>query len=219
MAENNDQPNVFVSRHPLVQAKLSIMRNKQSDCMLFRELTNELSLLLGYEATADLQTRSLGVKQETDFGVYDPVTLNDSVALIPVMRAGLGLLAPFQTLLPTAACFHLGIFRDPVTKQPVEYYNRLPVECRHQVAIILDAMLATGGTVMSVIKQVKEWGGDGLRSIKVVCLCASKQAIDRITKAYPSVQVYTAAIDDEVNADGYIVPGLGDAGDRMYRTK
>lgn len=219
--DNNTEPlqgkgkNLHISQHPLVAAKMSILRNKETETMVFRELTNELALLLGYEATQDLPMRQSGTAS-SDLGTFTVHSLSDAVALVPIMRAGLGLLPSLSTLLPTAPIFHMGIFRERDNLQPVEYYNKLPSQCQHPVCIILDAMLATGGTAMATVRALKEWGA---QKIKIVTLCASRKGVERIQAAHPDVQIYTAAVDEELAESGYIVPGLGDAGDRLYRTK
>lgn len=210
-----NQKNLHVSEHPLVAAKMSILRNKATETMVFRELTNELALLLGYEATKDLPIKQVGTAN-SDLGTFTVDALSDSVALVPIMRAGLGLLTSMATLLPTAPVFHMGIFRERDNLQPVEYYNKLPSQCHHPVCIVLDAMLATGGTAIATVRALKEWGA---KRIKIVTLCASAKGVQRLQAAHPDVQIYTAAVDEELSEDGYIVPGLGDAGDRLYRTK
>lgn len=210
-------PNVHLCNHPLVSAKMSILRDRHTDSMLFRALVSELALLLGYEATADLCISVTGTAS-SDYGDFSVTTLQETVAFVPILRAGLGMLDALLRLVPTAAVFHMGIFRERDTLQPVEYYNKLPGKPSNPeiTCIVLDPMLATGGTAMATINALKEWGAG---RVKVVTLCASRQGVDHLIAVHPDVQVFTAAIDDGLSEDGYIVPGFGDAGDRLFRTK
>lgn len=206
-------PNVFASEHPLVAHKLSRLRDKNTDPKKFRELVREISALLAYEATADLLTipRSLETPLTTVIGAE----LKEKIGLVPILRAGLGMVEGFWELMPTAEVWHIGLYRDEQTLKPVQYYNKLPVEPTVSVCLILDPMLATGGSAVATTDIVKRWG---VKKIKFVGLIGSPEGIAAMQKVHPDVPIYLAAIDDHLNERGYIVPGLGDAGDRQFGT-
>ncbi|HOA24199.1 MAG TPA: uracil phosphoribosyltransferase [Aggregatilineales bacterium] len=204
---------VFVSQHPLVQHKLTLLRNKNTNSTQFRQLVRELSILLSYEATQDLELKP--VKVETPLGVADGAEVRETIGLIPILRAGLGMVHGIWEMMPSAEVWHIGLYRDEQTLRPVQYYNKLPVDPTVQVCLILDPMLATGGSAVATASLLKKWGA---RRIKFVGLIASMQGIMAMREAHPDVPIHIAAIDKELNEVGFIVPGLGDAGDRQFGT-
>jgi len=205
--------NVFPSRHPLVAHKLSRMRDRRTDPKRFRELVREIAALLAYEATADLLTVPRQI--ETPLASVTGAELLEKIGLVPILRAGLGMVEGFWELMPTAEVWHIGLYRDEKTLQPVQYYNKLPIEPTVSVCIILDPMLATGGSAVATIDIVKRWG---VRKIKFVGLIGAPEGIALMHKHHPEVPIHLAAVDDHLNERGYIVPGLGDAGDRQFGT-
>jgi uracil phosphoribosyltransferase len=204
---------VFESNHPLVNHKLSLLRDINTDPKQFRELVNELAVLIGYEAAADLPTRAIEV--QTPMGTAHESQLDGKVGLIPILRAGLGMVDPIWDLIPNAEVWHIGMWRDEATLQPVWYYNKLSEQPRIETAFILDPMLATGGSALAVINVIKRWG---VKRIKFLALIAAPEGIAAVQAQHPDVDIYTAAIDSHLNDIGYIVPGLGDAGDRQFGT-
>ncbi len=205
--------NVHVSKHPLVRHKLTLLRDTATEHKKFRELIRELAMLLGYEAMADL---ALDVETvNTPLGKAPGYFLQEEVGLVPILRAGLGMVDGIHEMIPGAQVWHLGIYRDEETLRPVSYYNKLPVDPTVQVCLLLDPMLATGGSATAAIQVLKEWG---VRRIKFVGLIAAPEGIEVVTKDHPDVPLYLAAIDDQLNENGFIVPGLGDAGDRQFGT-
>ncbi len=206
---------VHVVSHPLVQHKLSLMRDKERSTAGFRRLLEEIALLLAYEVTRDLPLTLQSI--ETPLARMDaPVLDGKKVVLVSILRAGNGLLEGILQLLPSARVGHVGLYRDPATLQPVEYYFKMPEHMSDRDVIIVDPMLATGHSAAAAITRVKETQP---RSIKFLCLLAAPEGIKSLREAHPDVPIYTAAIDECLNDHGYIVPGLGDAGDRMYGTK
>ncbi len=205
--------NVFASRHPLVAHKLTRMRDKNTDPKRFRELVREIAALLAYEATADLATVARQV--ETPLAPLQGAELKEKIGLVPILRAGLGMVEGFWELMPTAEVWHIGLYRDERTLKPVQYYNKLPVEPTVSVCLILDPMLATGGSATATADVLKRWG---VRKIKFVGLIGAPEGIQLMQQHHPDVPIYLAAIDDHLNEKGYIVPGLGDAGDRQFGT-
>ena len=206
-------PTLHVSAHPLVAHKLAILRDTGTDTKKFRELVRELTWLLGYEAMADLATGSRRVQtplEETDGAEVEP-----KVGLVPVLRAGLGMVDAMLELIPTAEVWHIGLYRDERTLKPVEYYNKLPDAATVQVCLILDPMLATGGSAAATVDILKAWGA---ARIKQVSLIAAPEGVATLSGAHPDVDIHVAAVDRELNERGYIVPGLGDAGDRQFGT-
>ena len=206
---------VTVVDHPLVQHKLSLMRRKETPTAMFRQLIREISLLLGYEVTRDLP---MGTERiETPLTEMDaPVLTGKKLVFISVLRAGNGLLEGMLDLIPSARVGHVGLYRDPDTLVAVEYYFKVPEELDERKVIIVDPMLATANSSIAAVQRVKEAGA---RDIKFVCLLAAPEGIEAFREAHPDVPIITAAIDDHLNDHGYIVPGLGDAGDRLYGTK
>jgi uracil phosphoribosyltransferase len=206
-------PTLHVSRHPAVLHKLAILRDERTEPKKFREVVRELSWLLGYEALADARVRSLTIRTPLEEMVANE--LDDRIGLVPILRAGLGMVDAMLELMPTAQVWHLGLFRDERTLRPVEYYNRLPDSATVDLCLILDPMLATGGSATAAIEVLKRWGAV---RIKLVNLIAAPEGVKAVTDAHPDVHVYCAALDRQLNDKGYILPGLGDAGDRQFGT-
>ncbi len=204
---------VYVSQHPLVKHKLTIMRSVTTEPKKFRELIRELALLLSYEATADLVTCSVEV--ETPLTTTEGQVLEDKIGLVPVLRAGLGMVEGIWEMMPGAEVWHIGLYRDEQTLKPVSYYNKLPTGPTVGVCLVLDPMLATGGSAVATVDILKKWGA---RKIKFVGILAAPEGVERMQTAHPDVDIHLAAIDSHLNEDAYIVPGLGDAGDRQFGT-
>ena len=205
--------NVFESHHPLVKHKLTRLRDKNTKPKKFRELVRELGALLTYEATMDLLTTSVTI--ETPLTTTQGEDLKEKIGLVPILRSGLGLVEGVWELMPSAEVWHIGLYRDERTLKPVAYYNRLPIAPTVSVCLVLDPMLATGGSAVATVDILKDWG---VSKIKFVGLIAAPEGIKRLHDAHPDVPIYLAAIDDHLNEDAYIVPGLGDAGDRQFGT-
>lgn len=204
---------LFVSTHPLVQHKLALLRDERTDCRKFRELVREISTLLIYEATRDLLTEPVTVK--TPLAETVGQRLAEKVGLIPILRAGLGMVEGAWQMMPGAEVWHIGLSRDERTLQPVEYYSRLPVSPTVDVCLILDPMLATGGSAVAAVDILKRWGA---QKIKFVGIIGARPGVERMQETHPDVPIYLAALDEKLNEHGFIVPGLGDAGDRMFGT-
>ncbi|MEL7637449.1 MAG: uracil phosphoribosyltransferase [Chloroflexi bacterium] len=205
--------NVYPSSHPLVAAKLTLLRNVKTDSKKFRELIREIAAMLAYEATMDLAVGEVEV--QTPLMMTKGTTVVERIGLVPVLRAGLGMVEGFWELMPGAEVWHIGLFRDERTLKPVSYYNRLPVEPTVSVCLVLDPMLATGGSSVATIDILKKWG---VKKIKYVGILAAPEGIERLHGAHPDVAIHIAAIDECLNENGYILPGLGDAGDRQFGT-
>jgi len=205
--------NVYESKHPLVAHKLSRLRDKGTTPKKFRELVREISALLTYEATFDLKT--MPRELETPLAKTTGQELEEKIGLIPILRAGLGMVEGVWELMPTAEVWHIGLYRDEKTLRPVEYYNKLPVAPTVSVCLILDPMLATGGSATATADVLKRWG---VKKIKFVGLIAAPEGIKAMQDAHPDIPIYVAAIDERLNDHAYIVPGLGDAGDRQFGT-
>jgi uracil phosphoribosyltransferase len=206
-------PNLHVSQHPAVRHKLAILRDQRTEPKKFREVVRELSWLLGYEALADARTQPLEI--QTPIEPMAAEELADRIGLIPILRAGLGMVDAMLELMPTAEVWHLGLFRDERTLRPVEYYNKLPDTSTVDLCLILDPMLATGGSATAAIEVLKKWGAV---RIKLVNLIAAPEGVEAVLKAHPDVEIHCAALDRQLNDRGYIMPGLGDAGDRQFGT-
>lgn len=204
---------VYVSNHPLVQHKLSILRHVDTEPKKFRQLVRELAALLTYEATQDLTTAPVNVP--TPLTTAHCRELLEKIGLVPILRAGLGMVEGVWELMPSSEVWHIGVYRDEKTLKPVQYYNKLPVDPTVQVCMILDPMLATGGSAVACTQILKNWG---VKKIKFVGLIGAPEGIATMQQAHPDVPIYLAAIDDHLNEKGYIVPGLGDAGDRQFGT-
>lgn len=204
---------VHISTHPLVQHKLALLRDHRTDPKMFRELLREMAVLIAYEATADLVTEDVMVT--TPLGQANGRHLRERVGLVPILRAGLGMVEGIWNLMPNTEVWHIGLFRDEQTLEPVEYYNRLPVSPTVDVCLVLDPMLATGGSAVAAIDILKSWGA---RRVKFAGVIAAPEGVQRLTAAHPDVPLYLAGVDERLNDAGYIVPGLGDAGDRLFGT-
>ena len=206
---------VHILNHPLIQHKLSIMRDKNTGIKEFRELLDEISMLMVYEVTRDLPTEEVEV--ETPLAPMKTRMLAGMpIGVVPILRAGLGMVDGIMRLIPNAKVGHIGLYRDPDSLQPVEYYCKLPSDSEQRLLVVLDPMLATGGSASAAITFIKQRGST---NIKLVNLIAAPEGIERIQKDHPDVDVYVAALDTRLNEHGYILPGLGDAGDRLYGTK
>jgi uracil phosphoribosyltransferase len=206
-------PNVYPSQHPLVAHKLTILRDLNTDPKKFRELIREISALLTYEATADLDTQPRTI--ETPLATYQGLQLMENIGLVPILRSGLGMVEGVWELMPSAEVWHIGLYRDERTLKPVEYYNKLPVLPRVSVTLILDPMLATGGSAVATANILKRWG---VHKIKFVGIIGAPEGIELMQHHHPEIPIHLAAIDDRLNEHGYILPGLGDAGDRQFGT-
>lgn len=204
---------VHEMNHPLIMHKISILRNEATPVKEFRELVNEIALLMGYEATRDLDMVERPVK--TPICETTGQFISKQVALVPVLRAGLGMVDALMSLIPAAKVGHIGLYRDPETHVPVEYYCKLPNDISERQAIVLDPMLATGGSAAAAIDFLKQHGA---KKIKLMCIIAAPEGVKAVTEAHPDVEVFCGVIDKELNENCYIVPGLGDAGDRLFGT-
>ncbi|MBN1247636.1 MAG: uracil phosphoribosyltransferase [Anaerolineae bacterium] len=204
---------VHISNHPLVKHKLTLLRDKRTEPKKFRELIREITLLIAYEATADLDIVPKEV--ETPLTTMCGYKLAEPIGLIPILRSGLGMVEGIWEMIPSAEVWHIGLFRDEQTLRPVAYYNRLPIHPTVSVCLILDPMLATGGSAVKTVDILKEWGA---RRIKFLGLIAAPEGVENMKSRHPDVDIYLAALDDHLNDDAYIVPGLGDAGDRQFGT-
>ncbi|MDQ3408282.1 MAG: uracil phosphoribosyltransferase [Chloroflexota bacterium] len=208
-----DFPTLHVSRHPAVLHKLALLRTVETEPKKFRELVREISWLVGYEALEDARVRPLRVR--TPLEEIEGAELADRIGLIPILRAGLGMVDAMLELMPTAQVWHLGLFRDERTLRPVEYYNRLPDTATVDLCLILDPMLATGGSATAAIEVLKDWGAS---RIKLLNLIAAPEGVRTVATAHPDVAIHCAALDRQLDERGYILPGLGDAGDRQFGT-
>jgi len=204
---------IYESNHPLVAHKLTRLRDKTTNPKKFRELIREISALLVYEATSDLEIAAKIV--ETPMGEAAGVELKQPIGLIPILRSGLGMVEGIWGLMPTAEVWHIGLYRDEQTLQPVQYYNKLPLEPTVSVCLVLDPMLATGGSAVATVDILKKWG---VQKIKFVGILAAPEGVEAMQTAHPDVPLHLAVIDKKLNQNGYIVPGLGDAGDRQFGT-
>lgn len=205
--------NVFPSRHPLVAHKLTRLRDRNTDPTKFRELLREIATLMTYEATADLETVPRAI--ETPLTSMVGAELTHRIGLVPILRAGLGMVEGVWQLIPSAEVWHIGLYRDEKTLKPVQYYNKLPVEPTVSVCLVLDPMLATGGSATATVDLLKHWG---VKNIKFVGIIGAPEGIALMQQHHPEVPIHLAAIDERLNERGYIVPGLGDAGDRQFGT-
>jgi uracil phosphoribosyltransferase len=214
MEDVNMDKQVFVMDHPLIQHKLTFLRDKNTGSKEFRELVSEIATLMCYEATRDLPLEETSI--ETPMGTAKTkVIAGRKLAFVPILRAGLGMVDGVLQLVPAAKVGHIGLYRDHETLQPVEYYSKLPLDINEREVIVLDPMLATGGSAVDAVTIIKR---SNPKSIKFMCIIAAPEGIKAFTEAHPDVQLYCAAVDDHLNDIGYIVPGLGDAGDRIFGT-
>jgi uracil phosphoribosyltransferase len=203
-----------VLRHPLLTHKLTLLRRKETGTKDFREALEEIAGLMAYEITRDLPLKDITI--ETPLGKCNTKELAVDVVLVPVLRAGLGMVDGISNLIPDARVGHIGMYRDHVTLEPMTYYSKFPENLPEAIVMVLDPMLATGGSSTAAIQILKD---NGAKSIKLVCVVGAPQGVDRIMKDHPDVQIYLAGLDESLNDNGYIVPGLGDAGDRIFGTK
>ena len=206
---------IHVIDHPMIQHKLTIMRKKETGSKDFRELLKEISLLMGYEVTRDLPLDDI----EIETPICKPIAKKVSgrkLAIVPILRAGIGMVDGLQTLVPVAKVGHIGLYRNEETHVPVVYYCKLPEDINQRLVIVTDPMLATGGSACDALSMLKE---RGCNNIRLMCLVSAPEGIARVQKEHPDVDIYVAAVDDHLNKDAYIVPGLGDAGDRIFGTK
>ena len=205
---------VTIMDHPLIQHKLTFLRDEKTGSMEFRNLVSEIAMLMCYEATRDLPLEEVEVKTPVAVA-KTKVIAGKKLAFVPILRAGLGMVDGVLALVPSARVGHIGLYRDPETLQPVEYYCKLPADIEEREVIVVDPMLATGGSAAAAIDFVKQRGG---KNIKMMNLVAAPEGIEVVRKAHPDVKIYVAAIDEKLNEKAYIVPGLGDAGDRLFGT-
>lgn len=206
---------LHVADHPLITHKLSIMRNKKTGSKDFRELLNEIGMLMGYELTRDLPLEDITI--ETPITKMQAKMISGKkLAVVPILRAGLGMVDGILTLVPVAKVGHIGLYRDPKTHEPVEYYCKLPADIEERTVILVDPMLATGGSAVDAIKLLRQ---HGCSNIRMMCLVAAPEGVAKLQAECPDVDIYTAALDERLNEHAYIVPGLGDAGDRIFGTK
>lgn len=207
-------PKFHLMQHPLVQHKLAMLRDKNTTCKQFQELAEEIAMLITYEATKDLPLESIDV--ETPLATaHCKVVSGKSVGVIPILRAGLGMVSGVQKLIPNAKIGHIGLYRDPATHEPVEYYCKLPADAEHRILIVVDPMLATGGSASDAITMIKK---KGATHIKLCCILGCPRGIEKVLADHPDVDLYLAGFDDVLNEKCYIIPGLGDAGDRLFGT-
>lgn len=205
---------LFISEHPLIQHKMAMIRDEQTGSKEFREMIGEVANLLLYEATRNLELVDVSVK--TPIAEAKCKMIGKKLAIVPILRAGIGMTDGLLALLPTAKIGHIGLYRDPDSLEPVEYYCKLPVDVQERTVFLTDPMLATGGTAEAAIGFLKE---KGVTDIVMLSILATPEGVARVQKAHPDVDIYTAAYDEKLNDHGYIVPGLGDAGDRIFGTK
>jgi len=207
-------PNLRITQHPLIQHKVTHLREERTDCKTFRELVRELTGLLLYEATADLPVAPYDIVTP-----MEPMTghrLAPKVAFVPILRAGVGMVDAAIDAVPGAIVYHLGMYRDESTRQPVHYYNKLPATVNVDIVFVLDPMLATGGSASDAIAALKDWGAPEIRFVSII---SAPEGVTRLLEQHPDVPVYTAALDRQLNDHAFILPGLGDAGDRLYGTQ
>jgi len=215
MSETRQADNIHLVEHPLVQHKLTLMRKRDTTVVQFRQLAREIGLLLAYEVTRDLPVTTMPI--ETPLAeMVAPTLAGKKLCFVSILRAGEGLLDGMLDLVPSARVGHIGIYRDPATLVAVEYYYKVPEDMAERPVIVVDPMLATGNSAVAAVSRLKE---DGAQQVKFVCLLAAPEGVQRLHEAHPEVPIFTAALDRKLNDHGYIVPGLGDAGDRLYGTK
>ena len=206
---------VIVTDHPLIQHKLTLMRKTTTGSKDFRQLLTEISMLMGYEVTRNLPLEDTEIETPI-VKTKSKVISGKKLGIVPILRAGLGMVEGFVTLVPSARVGHVGLYRDPETLKPVEYYCKLPQDIEEREMIVVDPMLATGGSAILAVDSLKKRGA---ANIKFICLVAAPEGVKALQEAHPDIDIYTAALDEKLNGNGYIVPGLGDAGDRLFGTK
>ncbi len=207
--------NVFILEHPLVKHKISLLRDKNTGTNEFRKIIEEVATLMGYEALRDLPTEDVEIETPIE-KCLSPMIAGKKLAIIPILRAGLGMVGGLLALTPTAKVGHIGLYRDEMTHLPHEYYCKLPQPIEDRTIVVLDPMLATGGSAIDAINQIKSYGGS---NIKFMCIIAAPEGLKALSEAHPDVQIYVGQLDRELNEDAYICPGLGDCGDRIFGTK
>lgn len=206
---------VIVMDHPLIKHKLTYIRDKNTGAKEFRELVSEVSMLMGYEVTRDMELKEIEIETPIT-KMKSQVIAGKKVGIVPILRAGLGMVEGMLSVLPAAKVGHIGLYRDPETLEPVEYYCKLPQDVHERSLIVVDPMLATGGSAIAAIKFIKDRGAT---SIKLVCLIAAPEGVKAVQEAHPDVDIYLGNLDEKLNDHAYITPGLGDAGDRLFGTK
>ena len=206
---------VHVFDHPLIQHKLSILRDKSTSVKVFRELISEIAMLMCFEATRDLPLKEIDVETPVAVAKCRRI-MGKKLAVVPILRAGLGMVDGMVSMMPNVKVGHIGLFRDPETKEPVKYYYKMPADIAERDVIVVDPMLATGGSASAAIRFLKE---TGVKHIKLMSIIGAPEGVARMQEDHPDVDIYVAALDDHLNDHGYIVPGLGDAGDRLFGTK
>ena len=207
--------NVFIMEHPLIQHKISLIRNKETGTNEFRRLIEEISILMGFEALRDLPLENVEVETPIE-KCMTPMLAGKKLAIVPVLRAGIGMVNGITTLVPSAKIGHIGLYRDPDTHEPCEYYCKLPNQIEDRLTVLVDPMLATGGSAIAAIQMLKE---KGVKNITLMCIIAAPEGVKAMEEAHPDVNMYIGALDEKLNEHKYIVPGLGDAGDRIFGTK
>ena len=207
--------NVIIMKHPLITHKISRLRDKNTGTNEFRALVEEIAMLMGYEALSDLPTEEIEVETPIETCKTE-VIAGRKLAIVPILRAGLGMVDGMLEMIPAAKVGHIGLYRDPETAKPVEYYCKLPADCANREVFVVDPMLATGGSCVAALQMLKD---KGVKSIRFMCIIAAPEGVKALTDAHPDVDLYIGALDDHLNEHKYIVPGLGDAGDRIFGTK
>ena len=206
---------VYVFDHPLIQHKLSILRDEKTSSKEFRELVSEIAMLMCFEATRDLPVEEVEVKTPVAVAKCKRLA-GKKLAVVPILRAGLGMVDGMVNMIPSAKVAHIGLYRDPTTHEPVKYYYKMPADIAEREVIVVDPMLATGGSASAAIQFLKE---DGVKHIRIMSIIGAPEGVARLQKDHPDIDIYVAALDDHLNENAYIVPGLGDAGDRIFGTK
>ena len=206
---------LHVIDHPLITHKLTIMRRKETGSKDFRELLNEIAMLMGYEITRDLPLEDIEIETPVSKMIAKTIS-GKKLAIVPILRAGLGMVDGLLSLVPVAKVGHIGLYRDPATHKPVEYYCKLPADIEERITIVVDPMLATGGSSSDALTMLK---AKGIKNLKLMCLVAAPEGVRKVQEDHPDVDIYIAALDDHLNENAYIIPGLGDAGDRIFGTK
>lgn len=204
-----------IIKHPLIDHKMTIIRKKETSSMEFRQIVNEIATLMGYEVTRDLETEDIEIETPIGKAIGKRIS-GKKIGIVPILRAGLGMVEGLLTIIPAARVGHIGMYRDPETLKPVTYYSKLPKDVASRQMIIVDPMLATGGSLIEAIDELKR---NGAKNIKSINLLAAPEGLKAVQEAHPDVDIYIAALDEKLNEDKYIVPGLGDAGDRLFGTK
>ncbi|MDD6195178.1 MAG: uracil phosphoribosyltransferase [Lachnospiraceae bacterium] len=207
--------NVTIMDHPLIKHKISMLRDKNTGTNEFRTLVEEIAMLMGFEALRDLPTEDVEIETPIE-KCKEPMIAGKKLAVVPILRAGLGMVGGILNLVPTAKVGHIGLYRDPETHEPHEYYCKLPAPIDQRTILVVDPMLATGGSGADAVSMIKEHGG---KNIKFMCIIAAPEGLERLHQAHPDIQIYVGALDRELNENAYICPGLGDAGDRIFGTK